>query len=825
MSKPVYCVQVRELVEFVLRRGDLSGGTGEFVGPGRALAGTRGHQRLQRSRPAGYQKEVRLCHDLEDADFILRIQGRIDGLLPTPGEVQLEEIKTVQGAWDLIADPLHWAQAKIYAFIYAQQNQCGEISVQLTYLNLDSDETSVFQERFATSGLVAFFNDTTAIYLDWIRDWHQWRLKRDESSAALVFPFAQYRPGQRELAKAVYRSIGTGGRLFLAAPTGIGKTVSVLFPAIKALGAGKLERIFYLTARTVGRTVAEKALDDLRSAGLRLRSLTLTAREKLCLQNGRPCDRQTCPLALGYYDRHKAAMREALGREAITRTTLDEISAVHQVCPHALSLDVSSWVDAVVCDYNYVFDPKVYLRRQFDDETGEYGFLVDEAHNLVDRAREMFSAELVAAEVHELARTIKPTLPACARKLRQLDRALRQLTGAGTSEPVEQPGEMELFSLGEREYGSAAPKTFENDTPGLATWKNFGVASLKDGAAHSRPDLPGELLPIIEEAMVEAERWLARNEPAEFQPALLQLYFRLHAFRRTAELYDEHYTTIIESGGSKRIRLFCLDPSVLLRKALARGKTSVFFSATLTPVEYYRTLLGGDETDPVVQLPSPFPPQNLTVLIQDRIRTHLRSRSATLHEVVESIAALIEARQGNYLVYFPSYQYLSVVQERFQARCPQVQILTQRPAMSEAEREAFLAAFSTEQPRSLAGFAVLGGLFAEGIDLAGERLIGVVVVGVGLPQICLERDLIRQFFEAKTGAGFEFAYAFPGLNRVLQASGRVIRSETDRGVVLLIDSRFGEGRYRQRFPSAWQPVNARNAYEIAAAASHFWADS
>ncbi len=454
-SKPVVSVQVRELVEFALRRGDL-GGERDFVGPNRALAGTRGHQRLQRSRPAGYQKEVRLCHDIETADFILRIQGRIDGVLVTgegerprepklPGEsaeiraradarppaetteVLLEEIKTVQGGWDGEADPLHWAQAKIYGFIYAHANALEHLTIQLTYLDLDTGELTEFRNRFTLAELSAFFEDTTAIYLDWLRAQHQWCQQRDKSIRALDFPFPHYRPGQRRLAVAAYRLLARGGRLFLEAPTGIGKTISVLFPAVKALGEGKLERIFYLTARTVGRAVAEKALADLRRAGLRLRTLTLTAKEKICLQEGQPCDPLTCPFARGYYDRRKPAMRDALGREEITRPVLEAVSREHQVCPFELSLDLSTWVDVVVCDYNYVFDPRVYLRRHFAEEPGDYAFLVDEAHNLVDRAREMFSADLDTREIQDVRRALKQAVPRCARALSRLTSAMRKL--------------------------------------------------------------------------------------------------------------------------------------------------------------------------------------------------------------------------------------------------------------------------------------------------------------------------------------------------------------------------------------------------------------
>jgi DNA excision repair protein ERCC-2 len=329
------------------------------------------------------------------------------------------------------------------------------------------------------------------------------------------------------------------------------------------------------------------------------------------------------------------------------------------------------------------------------------------------------------------------------------------------------------------------------------------------------------MLPL-ENALKEAETWLARNQPADFRDSLLKLYFRLHAFQRTAQLYDERFVTITEPGRFTRIRIFCLDPSFLLRQALARGKAAIFFSATLSPIDYYRSLLGGDPEDPRLQLPSPFPPEHLAVLVQDRIRTHFKARAETLADVVAAIRALVQGRPGNYLVYLPSYQYLTTVQEQFHALEPAIPILVQRPGMSEPEREAFLAAFAVEHGETLVGFAVMGGVFGEGIDLVGDRLIGAVIVGVGLPQLCIERDLIRDYFQAQTGAGFDYAYTFPGMNRVLQATGRVIRSETDRGVVLLIDARFAEPRYRRLFPAWWQPARVRSLSDIGQALRRFW---
>ncbi|HTL73726.1 MAG TPA: ATP-dependent DNA helicase [bacterium] len=802
VSKPVHTISVRDLIQFVLRQGDL-GGEREFVGSDRALAGIRGHQKIQRSRPSGYLTELPVEHRVETEEFTLHIRGRIDGLLITSEQVLLEEIKTVQGKWSHEADPLHWAQVKFYAFFYAQENELQELVLQLVYLELPAGKATEFRQTISFAELSEFFTRTTATYVDWLRERHHWCLARDASITALAFPFPAYRPGQRELAVAAYRVLANGGRLFLAAPTGIGKTISVLFPAVKAMGAGKLERLFYLTARTVGRAIAEKALKVLRETGLRLRAVTLTAKEKVCVRSGHPCDPLTCPLSLGYYDRVKPAIREALEREEITRSVLEEVGQKHQVCPFELSLDVSVWVDAIICDYNYVFDPQVYLRRHFAEDGGAYGFLVDEAHNLVDRAREMFSAELDGREILEVRRAIKQGAPRCAKALTQLHAAMCKLVNAAephaeSFEASDTASELNLFPA-----------------------KTEAIRSEADGVSTS-PAFPDSLIEPLETALDEAESWLVKNQPTQFREGLLALYFRMHSFRRTAELYDERFVTIIENEPAMKVRQFCLDPSLLLRKALARGKAAVFFSATLTPIDYYRTLLGGEPEDPVLQLASPFPPEHLAVLIQDRIQTHFKGRTESLGDVVEAIETLVRGRRGNYLVYFPSYQYLGDTLQIFQLRHPSIPILVQRPGMTEPERDAFLAAFSVEHGETLVGFAVLGGIFGEGIDLVGERLIGAVIVGVGLPQLSVERNLIREYFQQQNAMGFEYAYTFPGMNRVLQAIGRVIRSETDHGVVLLIDARFNETRYRRLFPVWWKYLRVRNADALGEAVVGFW---
>lgn len=773
-KKVVVGVSVREMVEFVLRAGDL-GGAGHFGGAKRALEGTRGHQRLQNARPAAYEAEVAVEWEAEHPDFVFRLRGRIDGVLVKGGKLLVEEIKTVRRPWSGPADALHWGQGKIYAYLYAAEHGLEEAEVQITYLELESGLTVEFKERFSIGELESFFKSVVGEYLEWIRAHQAWRKARDGSIRELDFPFA-YRPGQRALAVAAYRAAKHRGKLFVEAPTGIGKTISVLFPTIKAMGEGVVERVFYLTARTIGRAVAEETLGLLRERGLKFRAVTLTAKDKICFNDGQPCDLKSCPYALGYYDRIKGALREALQKEVFTRGEIERVAREHRVCPFELSLDLSLWVDGVICDYNYVFDPTVALKRYFTGEPNDYALLVDEAHHLPERAREMFSAELERGGLAELAKLAGEGAPGCAKALRKVVSRMGKLSS---------------------EEG----------------W-------IERERALVRKEAPVSLSKALEDFLEEAEAWLVQDQPAAFRQELLEAYFAVAGFLRVLEWHDERYFTILEE---ERLRLYCWNPASLIAGVLEQMGSAVFFSATLRPLEYFREALGGVETEKTLRLESPFPAENLRVLVQDRIATRLSARAGSYEAVAECIGAAVSERTGNYLVYFPSYEYLERVREIFDLMHPGIRTAVQRTGMSEGEREGFVAGFRSGAEETLVGWAVLGGIFGEGIDLVGERLIGVVVVGVGLPQICLERDLIREQMQETGRSGFDYAYSFPGMNRVLQAVGRVIRSEQDRGVVLLIDERFRQHPYRGLMPSWWEREQVRSAEEVRERVREFWA--
>jgi DNA excision repair protein ERCC-2 len=766
-------IPVRELVEFACRTGNL-GGAGKFVSAKRALEGTRGHQQIQKARPEGYESEVAIVRTWTFPGFQLELSGRIDGVMRAENPPWIEEIKTVVGAWDGVPDPLHWAQGKTYAAMLADELPGETIEVRLTYLELDSGQVTTFRETFPVAALRTFLQEAIQQQADWLADHLQWIGQRDESIRATEFPHRGYRPGQRELAVAVYRAATRGGRLFSEAPTGIGKTISVLFPALKAICEGHADQVLFVTAKTSGRASAEQSVSDLRAAGMKLRALTLTARDKICFGETQPCDVATCPFALGFYDRLKPALKHLLHQESLSRATVEAVAREHSVCPFALSMQAVRWCDVVIGDFNHAFDPSVRL-EQFGEESPVRALvLVDEAHNLVDRARKIFSASLEGSALTTVQRDVRTSVPALARALGKLSDGAKQLA-----------------QVGERHAA-----------------------------------LPAEFTEKLRTFLQRAEQWLARNEPAPGREALLALYFEARWFEVVAGDLSDAYAITTGQGETSdgwRVDLRCVDPSPALRAMMAGFRATVFFSATLSPVEYFQRVLGGESSDAVVRLASPFPPEHLRVLVETSVRTDFKGRENSLGAVADSIRALVAARAGNYLVFFPSYRYLESVAAQLEPMASAGwRLRAQRSDMTDAEREEFLRSFHEERGQTLIGLAVMGGAFGEGIDLVGDKLIGVVVVGVGLPQIGLERDLIRERFDAAGEAGFDFAYRFPGLNRVVQAAGRLIRSESDRGVVLLLDARWRDPAYARLLPEHWSVETVNGPVEISRAAAEFW---
>jgi DNA excision repair protein ERCC-2 len=775
--KKILKIAVRDLVAHVLRSGDLAF---EFLSSARPVEAIRIHQKIQQSRPKNYLPEVAVSHHIETEVFDLTIGGRIDGIYPDSDPVWVEEIKTTSRSLDHYEhheNATHWGQVKSYAYIFAKDHDLSEIGTRLTYYQLDTGEIRVFQKHHTLDELTSYFQDLVANYLQWAETIVGWEILRDDSIHQLEFPFKTYRRGQRDMAVGVYRTIKNESQLLVQAATGIGKTMATVFPAIKAIGEGITAKIFYLTARTTGRIAAEKALDKLRQKKLKLKSLTITAKDKICFNPDAACNPEECDFARGHFDRINNAMQDIFRQDAFTREVVEQVAHCHRICPFEFSLELSLWADCIICDYNYAFDPRVFLRRFFLEEGGDFTFLIDEAHNLVDRSREMFSAEFFKQPLLDVRRALGGELPQIYKSL----------------------GKINSWMIKARKKCEETGPTRHEKAP------------------------PEDLFPLLRRFLLITERWLTRNIKAAYREALLDLYFNISGFMRVAEQFDESYVTCFEKiKKDLKLKLFCVDPSIQLKNALHRCIAAVFFSATMTPMAYFQQILGCDENATHLILPSPFPAENLRLFIADRVSTLYRQRENTKNQLSWIIGTFISQKKGNYLVFFPSYEYMQMVHEIFKSDCSESDLIIQTPFMSESERDEFLQRFGQDNSKSLVGFAVMGGIFGEGIDLVGERLSGAVVVGVGLPGISLERELIREYFADTIQAGFEFAYQYPGINRVLQAAGRVIRSESDRGVVLFIDQRYATYRYRSLLLEQKHTTQVHHQQQFVVELQKFW---
>ena len=769
-------IAVRSLVEVGLRSGDLDM---RFVTPGRRLEGIRAHQKIQQQRPVGYRAEVPVSIEVETADLILVVSGRIDGVFESDDRVVIEEIKSTTNDLKRIqkaADVCHWGQAKVYAHLFACAQHLEAVTVRLTYVHLDSGETLELDERLTRDKLDVFFKGLINCYLKWAMTLVRWRHLRDGTILALDFPFGAYRIGQRNMAVTVYRTIRDGGQALIQASTGIGKTMAALFPAVKTLGEGHSDRIFFLTARNTGKAAAIKAMNLLQRRGLRLKRVSLTAKDQICFCPDAACNPDACEYAKGYFDRLVAAIYDAFSKDNLDRSAIETVAQTHRVCPFAISLELSQWADCIICDYNYAFDPRVYLKQFFDEEKGAYTFLIDEAHNLVDRSREMFSAQLNKNAFLEIRRAVKVQLPAVFRVA----------------------GKINTWLLREHKRTQAA------------------------GGFQSDDQMPDGLAPLLRRFLRVTERWLAKNQSAPYRETLMTCYFEVSGFLRVWDQVDDSYVTCRQiTGKDLQLKLLCLDPSKQLKLALKRCQAAIFFSATMTPPSYFQDVLGCEPDTVKMGIPSSFPHSHLNVFIAKNISTYYAQREGSVDRIVALIRTFVQAKKGNYLCFFPSYAYMGMVVGRFEALEEKVHVLVQSREMDETMRARFLHHFSELNKQTVVGFAVMGGVFGEGIDLVGERLSGAVIVGVGLPAICPERDLIRSYFDGR-GSGFDFAYRYPGINRVMQAAGRVIRTDQDRGVLLLVDQRFGRSDYQALLPAHWSTVVVDSNRQLKAALQRFW---
>ncbi|MFR3882758.1 MAG: helicase C-terminal domain-containing protein [Lachnospiraceae bacterium] len=760
MEKPIVRISVRNLVEFILRNGDLVSGSGTSDKEA-MLKGSRLHRKIQKQMGSHYQPEVSLKKDTEYADLILRVEGRADGIFLQDEQFCIDEIKGVYKKLELMEEPVlvHRAQALCYAWIYLDAHDLEKIDIQMTYAHLDTEVIKRFRETLTRAELKQWYEELTDSYHKWLAYQIEWRKKRNESMENLEFPFA-YRKGQRKMVSGIYHAISKKEQIFIQAPTGVGKTMSAVFPAVRAIGQGMAETVFYLTARTITRTVAQDAFEILRDRGLLFKVITITAKEKLCFCDKPECDPEKCPYAKGHYDRINDAVYELWTTEqSFDRETLLRHAQKWQVCPFEMSLDLAVWMDGVICDYNYVFDPNVCLKRFFGENvSGNYLFLIDEAHNLVDRGREMYSASICLNDVIETRKFVKPYSQKLWKKLGKVKKQMEELRQ----------------NCGE--------------------WKvqeNAGVLPI------SLLSVQGELDQLLEEPPAQ-----------EVVDGILDFYFKVRDFLNISELVDDNYVvyTAFDENGRFYMKLFCVNPAENLQKCLDKGNSTVFFSATLLPLQYYRKMLSTRSENFGMYVESPFEQKKRCLMIcRDVSSKYTRRGYEEYRKIAEYIARMSWQKKGNYMVFFPSYRLMEDVYQVYQDEfsVSWVRCISQHASMTELEREEFLEEFTEETEETLVGFCVMGGIFSEGIDLIGDRLIGAAVVGTGLPQVNCEREILKGYYDEKGEQGFDYAYRYPGMNKVLQAAGRVIRTKEDTGAILLMDERFLNRDYRNLFPREW----------------------
>lgn len=772
-------ISVRSLVEFILREGDIDNRVSGSMEKDAMLLGGKIHRKIQSRMGTNYTAEVPLKIQMPCDGFVLQIEGRADGVLKDDGKVLIDEIKGILRSLEHLEAPVpvHLAQAKCYAYIYAVQNSLKCIDVQMTYCQMETEEIRRFCQGFEFQELQTWFQDLVTQYEKWAKFEIEWRNVRNDSIRQIEFPFP-YREGQRDLVVSVYRTILRKKKLFIQAPTGVGKTMATVFPAVRAVGEGLGEKIFYLTAKTITRTVAEQAFSLLKEKGLLYKTITLTAKEKICFCEEAECNPDACPYAKGHFDRVNDAVFDLITHSGDwSREVLEEQAKKHMVCPFEMSLDVSNWADAVICDYNYAFDPQAHLKRFFSESgKGEYLFLIDEAHNLVERGREMYSASLYKEDLLEVRKLVKAEDPKLAKGLSECNQQFLELKR-----------ECEHYQI----------------------LKSVSHIALK-----------------LMNVLSKLEDYLEECKDAEKKKRVLDFYFAVRSFLNIHDIMDENYVIFSEmmEDGRFQIKLFCVNPAVNLQNYLEQGNSTIFFSATLLPVHYYKKLLSVEKDDYAVYAHSSFPQENKFLFIGTDVSTrYTRRGESTYQRFARYIAVMAEQKKGNYMAFFPSYRFLEEVHTCF-LECVdhEVDSICQVSYMDEEQREEFLEEFEQEREKSLVAFCVMGGIFSEGIDLTDDKLIGAVIAGTGLPQVCTEREILKQYFNAADMDGFDYAYLYPGMNKVLQSAGRVIRTESDRGVILLLDDRFRAMRYREVFPREWQQYQLGSVKNLEQEIRTFW---
>lgn len=790
LAANVIKMSVRDLIEFILRSGDIDNRRTDSLTKNAMAEGSRIHRKIQNRMGANYRAEVPLKLSMEYTDYEIHLEGRADGIITEDDTIVIDEIKSMYADVNRLKEPIsvHLAQAKCYAYIYCRQQGLNGIDVQLTYCNIETEVIKRFRENHAYEELEIWFESVISQYLVWAEFITKERKLRQESIQNLEFPF-EYRTGQRDIVVSVYKAIKQKQNMFIQAPTGVGKTISTVFPAVRAIGEGAVDKIFYLTAKTITRTVAEEAFRVLRENGLHFKTVTITAKDKICSCEKTDCNPLACPRAKGHYDRINAAIFDLISSESdISRETIESYAEEYNVCPFEMSLDISNFMDGIICDYNYVFDPYVRLKRYFSEGMqGSYVFLTDEAHNLVERAREMYSAILVKEDLLNCKKLIKDkNLSSEIALSKALDRCNK-----------------EMLSL-KREC--------------IGTEDKFTYTIISDTE---------ELVIYLLRLQTTMEKFLDDNREFEERSEVMDFYFAIRNFLDIYELLDENYViyTDFQESGNFYVKLFCVNPSGNVSECMQRGYSTIFFSATLLPVNYYKELLSGNTKDYAIYIDSPFDTGNrLLTVAKDVSSKYTRRGREEYLKILNYIEEIAGGCKGNYMVFFPSYKLMNDIYTLAyeQGITDTYDIICQDNNMNELAREEFLSGFQADNPRTMLGFCVLGGIFSEGIDLKHERLIGSIIIGTGLPQVCSEREILKNYYDRKEKNGFDYAYRYPGMNKVLQAAGRVIRTDEDYGVIALLDERFLQRSYRGLFPREWEDYNVADVKNVGEMIEHFW---
>lgn len=770
-------ISVRNLIEFVMRSGDIDN---RFRDNARMIEGIRAHQKIQANYKDNYKKEYSLKNTTTIDDVEFMVEGRADGLIVEDDGYVIDEIKSTTRPLSEIDDSntLHWAQAKCYAYFYALDNKLDKMAITLTYVNIEDYGSKIFRDEFTFEQLEKFYFALLTSYLSFSKILAENTIKRNKSIKKLEFPYKAYRKGQRKMAVAIYKSIMESKKLFADAPTGIGKTISTVFPSIKSMGEDLTDKIFYLTSKNTQAKEAIKSIRILKANGLYIKALTITSKEKICLNDEVKCNPVDCPFARGHFDRVNKALFDILENEQIM--DFDIISSYaekHRVCPFEFELDISTYADFIACDYNYVFNPTVYLRRFFDEIVDNYVFLIDESHNLLERSRDMFSFSFTKERFVEIRD--------------KLDKKKQKLIIKYLNDVIDEFDKL---------YADHGKKLFYAQEEQIQT-------------------LEEKLLRILK----PLQKYLVEHKEDSNYDDLLNLFFDISKFIKIGEVYTEGFYSVISYDENNDTIIFeykCIDPSKVLAKSYKYAKSSVFFSATLSPMKYFMRMLGAEDALRL-RLDMPFAGENFAIFNKE-ISTRYRDRNANLAFISDSIHDFINSKAGNYFIFFPSYSYLEDVYEDYTARFDD-NILIQDRQMNEIEISKFLKNFSKDSHNT--GFVVLGGIFSEGVDLVGDRLIGSMIISVGMPGVSDERNLIKSHFDKKGLSGFDYSYTYPGINKVYQAAGRVIRSEDDQGIIYLVDDRFNTYKYRSLFPKHWKMkdmkiVNDEKSFKLEA--NNFW---